>query len=57
MVVMMVLMEMLMEMPPTKPRRSGNDDGVDFPFTGGTDAAGVAISRSRSGLSPSPPPQ
>jgi hypothetical protein len=38
-------------------RRSGDNDGVDFPFTGGTDAAGVAISRSRSGLSPSPPPQ
>jgi hypothetical protein len=46
-VVMMVLMEMLTEMPPPKPRRSGDVDGVDFPFTGGTGAAGSALSRSR----------
>jgi hypothetical protein len=32
MVVMMVLMEMLMEKPPPTPRRSGDDDGVDFPY-------------------------
>jgi hypothetical protein len=37
--VMMVMMEMLMEMPPPTSRRSGDDDGVDFPFTGGTGAA------------------
>ena len=40
-----------------KPRRSGDDDCVDFPFTGGTGAAGSALSRSRRGLSPPPPPQ
>jgi hypothetical protein len=34
MVVMMVVMEMLMEMPPPKPVRSGDVYGVDFPFTG-----------------------
>jgi hypothetical protein len=33
-VVMMVLMEILMEMPPTTSIRSGDDDGIDFPFTG-----------------------
>jgi hypothetical protein len=52
-----VMMEMLMEMPPHKPRRSGDVDGVDFPFTGGTGAAGSALTRSRRGLSPPPPPQ
>jgi hypothetical protein len=30
MVWMMVLMEMLMEMPPPKPRRSEDVNGVDF---------------------------
>ena len=44
MVVMMVLMDMLMEMPPPKPRRSGDVDGVDFTFTGGTGATGSALS-------------
>jgi hypothetical protein len=29
-VMMMLLMEMLMERPPT-PRRSGDEDGVNFP--------------------------
>jgi hypothetical protein len=38
MVVMMVLMELLVEMPPPKSRRSGDGDGVDFPFTRGTGA-------------------
>jgi hypothetical protein len=56
MVVMMVPMEMLMEMPPSKPRRSGDVDDVDFPFTGDTGAAGAALSRSGRGLSPPPPP-
>ena len=40
-----------------KLRRSGDDDGIDFPFTEGTGAAGSALSRSRRGLSPPPPPQ
>jgi hypothetical protein len=57
MVVMMVLMEMSMEMPPPKPRRSEDVDGFDCPFTGGTGAAGSALSRSRRGHSPLPPPQ
>jgi hypothetical protein len=57
MVVMMVVMEMLMEMPPPKTRRSGDVDGVDFPFTGDTGATGSALFRSRRGLSPPPPPQ
>jgi hypothetical protein len=57
MVVMRVLMEMLMEMPPPKPRKSGDVYGIDFPFTGGTGAARSALSRSRRGLSPPPPPQ
>jgi hypothetical protein len=52
-----VLMEMLMEMSPPTSRRSGDDNGVDFPFTGGTGAAGSTLSRSRRGLSPPPPPQ
>jgi hypothetical protein len=55
-VVMMVLVKTLMEMPPPKPRRSGDVDGVDFPFTEGTGAVGSALSRSRRGLLP-PPPQ
>jgi hypothetical protein len=56
MVVMMLLVEMLMEMPPPKPKRSGDVDGVHFPFTGGTGAAGSALFQSRRGLSPPPPP-
>jgi hypothetical protein len=28
-------------------KRSGDDDVVDFPFTGGTDSVGSALSRSR----------
>jgi hypothetical protein len=55
-VVMMVLVKMLMVMPPPNHRRSGDVDGVTFPFIGGTGAAGSALSRSRRGLSP-PPPQ
>jgi hypothetical protein len=42
----MVAMAVLMEMPPTTSRRSGDDDSVDFPFTGGTGAVGSALSRS-----------
>jgi hypothetical protein len=57
MVVMVMLMEMLMEMPPPKPRRSGDVDGVDFPFARGTGAAGSTLSWSRRGLSPPLPPQ
>jgi hypothetical protein len=57
MVVMRVLMEMLMEMPPPKPRKSGDVDGVDPPFTEGTGATGSALSWSRIGLSPPMSPQ
>jgi hypothetical protein len=57
MVAMMVLMEMLIEMPPLKPRSSGDYDGVNFSFTGGTGAGGSALSRSRTVPSPPPPPQ
>jgi hypothetical protein len=53
----MVLMMVLMEMPPHKPRRSGNVDGVDFPFTGGTGAVGSALSQTRRGLPPPSLPQ
>jgi hypothetical protein len=45
--VMMVLMDMLMEIPPPMSSRSGDDDGIDFPFTEGTGAVGSALSRSR----------
>jgi hypothetical protein len=44
MVVMMVLVKMLMEMPPPKPRRSGDVDSVDFSLTGGTGATGSTLS-------------
>jgi hypothetical protein len=57
MVAMMVLMKMLMEMSFPKPRRSGDVDGIDFPFTGGTGAVGSALSQRRRGFSPPPPPQ
>jgi hypothetical protein len=30
----MAVVKILMEMPPPKPRRSGDVDGVDFPFVG-----------------------
>jgi hypothetical protein len=33
-----VLVDILMEMPPLTSRKSGDDGGVDFPFTGGTGA-------------------
>ena len=54
--MMMMLMEMVMEMPPPTPRRSAGDDGLDFPFSGGLRAAGSALSQSRRGLLPPPPP-
>ena len=54
--MVMVMMMVLMEMSPPMPRKSGDDDGVDFPLTGGSGAAGSALSWSRRGLSPPPPP-
>jgi hypothetical protein len=53
-VVVMVMVKMLMKMPSHKPRRSRDINGFDFPFTGGTGAAGSALSRSRRVLSPLP---
>jgi hypothetical protein len=53
MVMMMVLMEMLMDRPPPTPRRSGDDDGVDFPLTRGSGVLQAILSRSRRGISPS----
>ena len=43
------------EASPT-PRRSGDDDGVDFPLTGGSGLAGSTPYQSRRGLSPPSPP-
>jgi hypothetical protein len=42
-----VVMMVLMEMSPPKPRRSGDVDGVDFLFTGGSGATGSDFSCSR----------
>jgi hypothetical protein len=51
----LVMMMVLMERPPPTPRRSGDDNGINFPVTRGSGAAGSALSRSRRGLSPPPP--
>jgi hypothetical protein len=40
MVMMMVLMEMLMERPLPTPKRSDDDNGIDFPLTEGCSVAG-----------------
>jgi hypothetical protein len=52
--MVMVLVEMLMKRPPPTPRRSGDDNGVDFPLTGGSDVVGFALSQNRRGLLPPP---
>jgi hypothetical protein len=57
MVVMIVLMDMLTEILPPTPRRCGDDNGVDFLFTGGSGATGYALSKSRRGFSPPSSPQ
>jgi hypothetical protein len=54
---MMVMVKILMEMPPPNPRRSGDVDGVNFPFTGGSNASGSTLSRSRRELSSPSSPQ
>jgi hypothetical protein len=56
MVMTMALTDMFMERRLPTPRRSGDDDGVDFLLTRGSDAAGSSLSRSRRGLLPPPPP-
>src|SRR4051794_40602553 len=49
--------DMVMEMPPPTPRKSAGDESLDFLLSGGPGAAGSALSQSRKGLSPSPPPR